>query len=38
VHELGSDLRRWEDQVRYFSRTYRCIAHNAGGYPPSDVP
>jgi pimeloyl-ACP methyl ester carboxylesterase len=24
--------------VRYFSRTYRCIAYNARGYPPSDVP
>ena len=38
VHELGSDLRQWEDQVRYFSRAYRCIAYNARGYPPSDVP
>lgn len=38
VHELGSDLRQWEDQVRYFSRSYRCIAFNARGYPPSDVP
>ncbi len=28
----------WEDQVRYFSRAYRCIAYNARGYPPSDVP
>lgn len=37
-HELGSDLRQWEDQVRYFSRAYRCIAYNARGYPPSDVP
>jgi pimeloyl-ACP methyl ester carboxylesterase len=24
--------------VRYFSRLYRCIAYNARGYPPSDVP
>lgn len=38
LHELGSDLRQWEDQVRYFSRAYRCIAYNARGYPPSDVP
>src|SRR6516165_4294090 len=38
AHELGSDLRQWEDQVRYFSRAYRCIAYNARGYPPSDVP
>ncbi|MBV9909319.1 MAG: alpha/beta fold hydrolase [Hyphomicrobiales bacterium] len=38
AHELGSDLRQWEDQVRYFSRAYRCIAYNARGYPPSDIP
>lgn len=38
VHELGSDLREWETQVRYFSRAYRCITFNARGYPPSDVP
>jgi pimeloyl-ACP methyl ester carboxylesterase len=24
--------------VRHFSRRYRCIAFNARGYPPSDVP
>ena len=38
VHEFGSDLREWEQQVRYFSREYRCITFNARGYPPSDVP
>jgi pimeloyl-ACP methyl ester carboxylesterase len=38
IHELGSDLRQWEDQVRYFSRAYRWIAYNARGYPPSDLP
>ncbi len=38
VHEFGSDRREWETQVRYFSRGYRCIAYNARGYPPSDVP
>ncbi len=38
VHEFGSDSREWEDQVRYLSRGYRCIAYNARGYPPSDVP
>jgi pimeloyl-ACP methyl ester carboxylesterase len=38
VHEFGGDLRSWEPQVRYFSRTYRCIAYNARGYPPSEVP
>jgi pimeloyl-ACP methyl ester carboxylesterase len=38
VHELESDFREWEAQVRYFSRAYRCITYNARGYPPSDVP
>ena len=38
VHELGSDAREWEQQVRHFSRAYRCITYNARGYPPSDVP
>jgi pimeloyl-ACP methyl ester carboxylesterase len=38
VHEFGSDCREWGAQVRYFSRSYRCIAYNARGYPPSDVP
>jgi pimeloyl-ACP methyl ester carboxylesterase len=38
IHELVSDLRGWEAQIRYFSRGYRCIAYNARGYPPSDIP
>ena len=38
VHEFAGDLRSWEPQLRYFSRAYRCIAYNARGYPPSDVP
>ena len=38
VHEFAADVRSWEPQVRYFSRRYRCIAFNARGYPPSDVP
>ena len=38
VHEFSGDFRSWEAQVRYFSRRYRCIAFNARGYPPSDVP
>ena len=25
-------------QIRHFGRLYRCIAYNARGYPPSDVP
>jgi pimeloyl-ACP methyl ester carboxylesterase len=38
VHEFADDLYSWEAQIRFFSRRYRCIAFNARGYPPSDVP
>jgi len=38
VHEFADDLRSWEPQLRFFSRRYRCIAFNARGYPPSEVP
>jgi pimeloyl-ACP methyl ester carboxylesterase len=38
VHEFAGDWRTWETQLRHFSRRYRCIAYNARGYPPSDVP
>jgi pimeloyl-ACP methyl ester carboxylesterase len=38
AHEFAGDLRSWEPQLRFFTRRYRCIAYNARGYPPSDVP
>jgi pimeloyl-ACP methyl ester carboxylesterase len=38
VHEYAGDHRSWEPQLRHFSRTHRCIAYSARGYPPSDVP
>lgn len=38
IHEFAADLRSWEPQLRAFSRNYRCIAYNARGFPPSDVP
>src|SRR5438105_3938786 len=38
VHEFAGDYRSWEPQVRYFARRYRCIAFNARGWPPSEVP
>ena len=38
VHEFADDYRGYEGQLRYFARRYRCIAYNARGYPPSDVP
>src|SRR5260370_15914385 len=38
VHEFAGDARSWEAQLRHFGRRYRCMAYNARGYPPSDVP
>ena len=38
VHEYAGDHRSFEPQMRFFSRYYRCVAFNARGYPPSDVP
>jgi len=38
VHEFAGDARSWEGQIRHFSRYYRCIAYNARGFPPSDIP
>ena len=38
IHEFAGDYRAWEPQMRHFARTFRCIAYNARGYPPSDVP
>jgi pimeloyl-ACP methyl ester carboxylesterase len=38
AHEFSGDLWSWEKQIQRFSRRYRCIAFNARGYPPSEVP
>ncbi|MSP98410.1 MAG: alpha/beta hydrolase [Betaproteobacteria bacterium] len=38
AHEFSGDLWSWEKQIQYFSRRYRCVAFNARGYPPSEVP
>ena len=38
IHEFADDLRTWEPQMGFFGRNYRCIAYNARGFPPSDVP
>lgn len=38
VHEFAGDFRSWEPQLRHFARRYRCVAYNARGYPPSQVP
>lgn len=38
LHEFAGDHRAWEPQMRHFSRSHRCVAFAARGYPPSDVP
>jgi proline iminopeptidase len=38
VHEFAGDHRTWEPQMRYFSRSHRCITYSQRGYAPSDVP
>jgi pimeloyl-ACP methyl ester carboxylesterase len=38
VHEFAGDVRSYELQMRHFGQRYRCVAYNARGYPPSDVP
>src|SRR5207247_347999 len=38
IHEFAGDYRSWEPQMRFFARYFRCIAFNARGFPPSDVP
>ena len=38
IHELASDMRGWQDQIRHLSSGFRCIAYSARGYLPSDVP
>jgi pimeloyl-ACP methyl ester carboxylesterase len=38
VHEFAGDHRAWEPQIRYLSRSHRCVAFASRGYLPSDVP
>src|SRR3954451_15397942 len=38
LHEFAADHTNWEPQMRYFSRSHRCIVYSARGYTPSDVP
>jgi len=38
VHELAGSCRSFDPQVEAFHPRLRCIAFNARGYPPSDVP
>jgi pimeloyl-ACP methyl ester carboxylesterase len=38
IHEFGGDLRSWDDQMRHFGPSWRCIRWDARGYPRSDAP
>jgi pimeloyl-ACP methyl ester carboxylesterase len=38
VHELGGSHASFHFQVDAWSPRFACIAYNARGYPPSDVP
>ena len=38
LHEFAGDSRSWEPQISHFAGRYRCVAYDARGYPPSDVP
>jgi pimeloyl-ACP methyl ester carboxylesterase len=38
VHEYAGDWRTWEPQMRFFSRSHRCVTYSQRGYPPSDIP
>jgi 3-oxoadipate enol-lactonase len=38
VHEFAADYASWALQMRYFSRSHRCIAYSARGYRPSQIP
>ncbi|MGH7247024.1 MAG: alpha/beta fold hydrolase [Pseudomonadota bacterium] len=38
VHEFAGDWRTFEPQMRFFSRSHRCVTYSQRGYPPSDVP
>jgi len=38
IHEFAGDHRSWEPQMRFFARYFRCIAYDARGFPPSDIP
>lgn len=38
IHEFGGDHRSWDDQMRHFGRSWRCVRWAARGYPGSDAP
>jgi pimeloyl-ACP methyl ester carboxylesterase len=38
VHELAGTLQSFAPQVAALAKMFRCVAYNARGYPPSEVP
>ena len=38
VHEFADNHESWSAQISALSRRFTCIAFNARGYPPSEVP
>lgn len=38
VHELAGSVRSFDLQVKEAAARFQCVAFNARGYPPSDVP
>jgi pimeloyl-ACP methyl ester carboxylesterase len=38
VHEVPGSCRSFDTQVAALEGRFRCIAYNARGYPPSDIP
>src|SRR3954466_15289941 len=38
IHEFAADYASWEPQMRYFSRSHRCVTYSARGYIPSHIP
>ena len=38
AHEFAANVETWYPQFEAFKADYRCIAFNARGWPPSDVP
>lgn len=38
AHEFAAELETWYPQFEAFKETYRCVAFNSRGWPPSDVP
>ena len=38
AHEFAAEVETWYAQFDAFKNDYRCVAFNARGWPPSDVP